>query len=74
MADGDVLSWLWTLLAVPITWLWHLTMKNRDELSRHKEQVAEKYARRDDMKDGFRAIQLALQRIEAKLDNKADKQ
>ena len=69
----DIVSWLWSLLTLPIGWIWHMVNKNRDDLARHRQHVAESYARRDDLKDGFEAIQIALRRIEDKLDQKADK-
>lgn len=70
--DG-VWQWLWGAL-VPIAG-WQIK-KNADltkELSDHKTHVAENYVNKSDFREVAGEIRRSLERIETKLDRKADK-
>jgi Tfp pilus assembly protein PilF len=53
--------------------LWGAVKELRTDLSKLREELAREYITKDDFKDAMREIRDALQRIENKLDGKADK-
>lgn len=71
--DGGVWQWAWTVLAPIAGWQ---IKKNADlakELSEHKTHVAEHYVTKSDFREVAGEIRRSLERIETKLDRKADK-
>lgn len=56
-----------------LTTLWKEIKDARQDHANLIRDLPETYARRDDVKDGFRDINAMLNRIEAKIDGKADK-
>lgn len=56
-----------------LTTLWKEIKDARRDHSDLARSLPDTYARRDDVKDGFKDINAFLNRIEAKIDGKADK-
>lgn len=76
----DLFNWLWTLLGVPVAWgfttLKSLTTKldiAHKRISNHELHVAEKYVRNENFIRLETQILTKLERIEKKIDDKADK-
>lgn len=76
----DLFNWLWTILSVPVLWVFNamrsFTAKldiAHKRISDHELHVAEKYVRHDSFTKLEERIFNKLDRIEAKLDDKADK-
>jgi hypothetical protein len=57
-----------------LTTLWKEIKDARKDHSELRDALPNTYARRDDVKDGFRDINAVLNRIEGKLDGKADRE
>lgn len=53
--------------------VWGAHKEVRDEIAEMRQHVAETYCRRDDFKDNVNALFAKLDRIEEKIDRKADK-
>lgn len=62
----ELIKWAWGILAAPILYLFKV-------ISDHKQHVAESYVRHDSFTKLEERIFSKLDRIEAKLDDKADK-
>jgi hypothetical protein len=56
-----------------LTTMWRELKDARRDHADLVDKLPDTYARRDDVKDGFRDINAVLNRIEGKLDGKADK-
>ena len=54
--------------------VWGAHKEVRDEIASFKQHVSETYCRRDDFKDNMAAMFAKLDRIEAKLDRKVDRE
>lgn len=53
---------------------WDAMTSMRRDLVSLQESISRNYVRRDDFRDHAQRVETVLDRIEAKLDNKADKQ
>lgn len=79
-SNFDLLNWLWTLLGVPVAWTFTTIrgiMNKLDvahkRISDHELHVAEKYVRYENFLRLESQILSKLERIEKKIDAKADK-
>lgn len=54
--------------------LWGAVKELRTDLSKLREELAREYLTKDDFKDAVRDLRDLLERIDSKLDRKADKQ
>lgn len=64
---GGLMGWFMKIL-------WESSKEVKLELAKLKEDLPETYARKDDVRDGFLALNRTLERILDKLDSKQDKQ
>lgn len=53
--------------------LWGAVKSLRDDLARLREEIAKDYVSKSDFKDALRDLRDLLERIDSKLDSKADK-
>lgn len=80
MENFDMFNWLWTILGVPVVWgystlrslLSKLELAHK-RISAHELHVAEKYVRSENFMRLENQILSKLERIEMKIDAKADK-
>lgn len=76
----DMFNWLWTIIAIPVAWFYAAirTITGKFEvahkrISDHELHVAEKYVRNENFIRLETQILSKLERIEKKIDDKADK-
>lgn len=69
----DILQFAWIFLGVPFWVMFNRISGIKEEFQTYQTKVAEEYVRKTDLENFEKRIFNVLERIETKLDSKADK-